>query len=104
MGIGFVELKGSIPRQQDFQAVKHQEDTKMLVEQNHLSVQGERKLEQAQSQVNKQENASPGKEKKEHNSDAYQGDGGRRRPGNKKEEKREQVLEKNARPHFDFRV
>ena len=88
MAIGFVELQGQITRAQDFTTVKHNEDTKGMVDQSNFGQQMTRQVEQQVHRVNQREQAMNRQKKfdaKEKGSNDYHGDGGRGR----KQEKRE---------------
>lgn len=57
MAIGFVEMQGQITRAQDFTTVKHNEDTKGLVDQSNFGQQMTRQVEKQTQRVNQRENA-----------------------------------------------
>lgn len=87
MAIGFVEMQGQITRAQDFTTVKHNEDTKGLVDQSNFGQVVTKQVEKQVQRVNQREKAENRQKKfdaKEKGSNEYHGDGGR---GRKKEEK-----------------
>ncbi len=82
MAIGFVEMQGQVTRAQDFTAIKHNEDTKAMVEQSNFGQQMTKQVDRQVNRVN--EGKQP--EYQEHKFDAkdkgsneYHGDGGRSR-------------------------
>lgn len=88
MAIGFVELQGQITRAQDFTTVKHNEDTKGLVDQTNFGQQMTKQVERQTQRVNQRERAENRQKKfdaKEKGSNEYHGDGGRGRKQNKPE-------------------
>lgn len=86
MAIGFVEMQGQITRAQDFTTVKHNEDTKGLVDQSNFGQQMTKQVERQTQRVNQREQAQNRQKKfdaKEKGSNEYYGDGGRgRKQGN----------------------
>lgn len=88
MAIGFVELQGQITRAQDFTTIKHQEDTKGMVDQTNFGQQVVKQVEKQVQRVNEREGAHNRQKKhdaKEKGSNEYYGDGGRNRKQEKKE-------------------
>lgn len=88
MAIGFVELQGQITRAQDFTTIKHNEDTKGMVDQTNFSQQVTKQVEKQAQRVNEQdktENRQKKHDAKEKGSNEYHGDGGRNRKQEKKE-------------------
>ena len=82
MAIGFVEMQGQITRAQDFTTVKHNEDTKGLVDQSNFGQQMTRQVERKAQRVNERERTENRQKKfdaKEKGSNEYHGDGGRNR-------------------------
>ncbi len=82
MAIGFVEMQGQITRAQDFTTVKHNEDTKGLVDQANFGQQLTRQVEKQTQRVNQKDKAENRQKKfdaKEKGSNEYHGDGGRNR-------------------------
>lgn len=82
MAIGFVELQGQITRAQDFTTVKHNEDTKGLVDQSNFGQQMTKQVEKQAQRVNQKDETKNRQKKfdaKEKGSNEYHGDGGRRR-------------------------
>lgn len=90
MAIGFVELQGQITRAQDFTTIKHNEDTKGMVDQTNFSQQMTKQVEKQVQRVNEREGAENRQKKhdaKEKGSNEYYGDGGRNRKHEKMEKK-----------------
>lgn len=88
MAIGFVELQGQITRAQDFTTIKHNEDTKGMVDQTNFGQQMTKQVEKQVYRVNerdKAENRQKRHDAKEKGSNEYYGDGGRNRKQEKKE-------------------
>lgn len=88
MAIGFVEMQGQITRAQDFTTVKHNEDTKGMVDQSNFEQQVTKQVERQAQRVNERANAENRQKKfdaKEKGSNEYHGDGGRGRKQKKKE-------------------
>lgn len=106
MAIGLVELHGQVTRAQDFTAVKHNEDSKGMVEQANVGQQMTKQVEKQVSRVNKGQQPEYHERKfdaRDKGSNEYQGDGGRKRkkPGEKDPDGK--VLMKKA-DHIDFSV
>ena len=88
MAIGFVELQGQITRAQDFTTVKHNEDTKGLVDQTNFGQQMTKQVEKQVKRVNEGKQPEYHERKfdaKDKGSNEYRGDGGRSRRKKKKE-------------------
>lgn len=88
MAIGFVEMQGQITRAQDFTTIKHNEDTKGMVDQTNFGQQMTKQVEKQAQRVNereKLENRPKRHDAKEKGSNEYYGDGGRNRKQEKKE-------------------
>ncbi len=88
MAIGQIELQGQITRAQDFTTVKHNEDTRGMVEQANVGNQFAKIVENQVKKVNKGEQPEYHNKKfdaKEKGSNEYSGDGGQK--GQKKEKK-----------------
>ncbi len=88
MAIGFVEMQGQITRAQDFTTVKHNEDTKGLVDQSNFGQQMTRQVEKQTQRVNeknKMENRQKKFDAKEKGSNEYHGDGGQSKKKTKKD-------------------
>ncbi len=88
MAIGFVEMQGQITRAQDFTTVKHNEDTKGLVDQTNFGQQMTKQVEKQTQRVNEKnrlENHQKKFDAKEKGSNEYHGDGGRSRKKAKKD-------------------
>ena len=52
MAIGFVEMQGQITRAQDFTAIKHNDDTKSMVQQANFGQQMTKQIEKQVKRVN----------------------------------------------------
>lgn len=88
MAIGFVELQGQITRAQDYTTIKHNEDTKGMVDQTNFGQQMAKQVERQTQRVNEWENTENRQKRhdaKEKGSNEYYGDGGRNRKREKKE-------------------
>lgn len=101
MAIGFVEMQGQITRAQDFTIVKHNEDTKGLVDQSNFGQQMTKQVEKQVKRVNEKEQAQNRQKKfdaKEKGSNEYHGDGGkgRKRGNQEKQEADGKVLLKGV--------
>lgn len=99
MGINRIELQGQIVRTQDYQAVKHQEDSRTSVEQTSLQSQIQKQESARLTRVQTSEHASAQNmghhDASEKGKNKYEGDGGRQR--RKKEEEDGKVLLKGVR-------
>lgn len=88
MAIGQIELQGQITRAQDFTTVKHNEDTRGMVEQANVGNQFAKQVENHVKKVSKGEQPEYHNKKfdaKEKGSNEYSGDGGQK--GRRKEER-----------------
>ena len=88
MAIGFVEMQGQITRAQDYTMLKHNDDTKGMVEQANFGQQMTKQVEKQVKRVNKGEQPEYHERKfdaKDKGSNEYHGDGGKNRKGLKKE-------------------
>lgn len=106
MAIGFVEIQGQITRAQDFTSIKHNEDTKGMVEQANFGQQMTKQIERQVNRVNQgqQPDYHEGKsDAKDKGSNEYSGDGGRSRKKKLAENPDGKVLMKKA-DRFDFTV
>lgn len=87
MAIGFVEMQGQITRAQDFTTLKHNDDSKGMVEQANVGQQMTRQIERQVNRVNKGDQPEYHEKRfdaKDKGSNEYNGDGGRsrkRKPG-----------------------
>ncbi len=87
MAIGFVEMQGQITRAQDFTTLKHNDDSKGMVEQANVGQQMTRQIERQVNRVNKGDQPEYHEkhfDAKDKGSNEYNGDGGRsrkRKPG-----------------------
>lgn len=88
MAIGFVELQGQITRAQDYTTIKHNDDTKGMVEQANFGQQMTKQVEKQVKRVNKGEQPEYHERKfdaKDKGSNEYHGDGGKGRKSARKE-------------------
>jgi hypothetical protein len=105
MTISRVALQGQVTRAQDFTTIKQNEDNKGMVDQTNFQRQFDQSVDNRLRQVNQGDRAeNEGKrfDAKEKGSGSYEGDGGR---GRKKEEKEQdgKVLIK-GRSSFDIKI
>jgi hypothetical protein len=106
MSIRPVEFNGMIQRTEDISNLKHQEDSKPLVDQQNIQSQVERKEAAARHQVVKKENSSQA----ENHADAREeGRGVYYTPSRKKKKEEEkkkpdQVVQKSMRGGFDIKI
>ena len=106
MAIGFVELQGQITRAQDFTTVKHNEDTKGMVEQANVGQEITKQVQRQVNRVNKGEQPEYHERKfdaKDKGSNEYHGDGGQARKRKKAGNPDGKVLMKKAEK-IDFSV
>ena len=106
MAIGFVEMQGQITRAQDFTSIKHNEDTRPMVEQANFGQQMIKQVERQANRVNQGEKPEYHEKKfdaKDKGSNEYYGDGGKSRKKKLKENPDGKVLMKKA-DHIDFSV
>ena len=79
MAIGFVEMQGQITRAQDFTAIKHNDDTKSMVQQANFGQQMTKQIEKQVKRVNEGKQPEYHERKfdaKDKGSNEYRGDGG----------------------------
>lgn len=103
MTISRVELQGQVTRAQDFTTIKHNEDSKVMVDQNNFQRQFDQTVENRARQVQQGDEAeNQGKrfDAKDKGNGNYAGDGGRKR---KKEEKDGRVVLKGQN-NFDMKI
>ena len=106
MAIGFVEMQGQITRAQDFTSIKHNEDSKGMVEQANFSQQMTKQIERQVSRVNQGEQPEYHERKfdaKDKGSNEYSGDGGQSGKRKPRQNPDGKVLMKKA-DGFDFSV
>lgn len=106
MAIGFVEMQGQITRAQDFTAIKHNEDTKGMVEQANFGQQMTKQIERQVNRVNEGKQPEYQERKfdaKDKGDNEYKGDGGRSRKKKLEENPDGKVLMKKL-SNFDFTV
>ena len=99
MAIGFVEMQGQITRAQDFTTVKHNEDTKGMVDQANFGQQMTKQVEKQVQRVNERDRAENHQKKhdaKEKGNNEYHGDGGRGRKRERKDPDDGKVLLKGV--------
>ena len=106
MAIGFVEMQGQITRAQDFTSIKHNEDTRPMVDQANFGEQVTRQVERQVNRVN--QGAQPdyhqgNSDAKDKGSNEYHGDGGRNRKKKLAQNPDGKVLMKKS-GHIDFSV
>lgn len=95
MAIGFVEMQGQITRAQDFTTIKHNEDTRGMVEQANVGQQMTRQVDRQVNRVNKGDQPEYHERKfdaKDKGSNEYYGDGGKGRKEKQKQEADGKVL------------
>lgn len=100
MAIGFVEMQGQITRAQDFTTIKHNEDTRGMVEQANVDQQLTKQVERQIKRVNQGDQPDYHDRKfdaKDKGSNEYHGDGGRGRKNKQKKEEDGKVLLKGIR-------
>ena len=88
MAIGFVEMQGQITRAQDYTTMKHNDDTKGMVEQANFGQQMTKQVEKQDKRVNQKDQPEYHNRKidaKDKGSNEYRGDGGKNRKNLKKE-------------------
>ena len=90
MAIGFVEMQGQITRAQDFTAIKHNDDTKSMVQQANFGQQMTKQIEKQVKRVN--EGKQPEYHERKFDAKEYRGDGGKSR-----RDKREQEQEPDGK-------
>ena len=82
MAIGPIELNGAMTRLQDFTSLKHNEDTKGVVDQTNFQTEFHKEIDNKLTQVHKGDDTLYGEEKydaKEKGHGSYESDGGKRR-------------------------
>ena len=105
MAIGPLTLNGSMQRLQDVSTIKHNEDSKVFVDQNNFQTQFNKQIDHRLNQVHKSDNADKQSKKfdaKEKGNGTYSGDGGKNRKKNEKAPEG-RVIPKNM-GGFDFKV
>lgn len=105
MTISRVELQGQITRAQDFTNIKHNEDTRGMVEQNQIAKNESAAAELKFHHVNDSEHTENRQRRfdaKEEGSNQYQGDGGRNRKN--KQEPDGKVFLKTPQHGFDLKI
>lgn len=106
MTISRVELQGQITRATDFTTIKHQEDSKGMVEQSSIHHQMDKKEEVKSRQVQQKDHTENGEKRfdaREQGNGFYHGDGGKRRK-EKKEEDGKVIMKGHGMGGFDIRV
>lgn len=105
MAINPVTLNGTLSRVQDMTMLKHNEDTKGAVNQNHFQVQFQKEVESSVNRVHHSDDtdmAKNRKDAKDKGDNEYAGDGGRRRRQN--DEKKDGKVVVRGRSSFDMKV
>lgn len=105
MTISRVELQGQITRAQDFTTIKHNDDIQPQVQQSSLMQNRQQAAELKLHHVNEKEEAENRQNKfdaKEKGSNQYQGNGGRSRKENGKNDGK--VVLKGQQHGFDFKI
>lgn len=85
MAIGPVVINGTVSRLQDMSAMKHNEDSKVFVDQNNFQAQFHKQIDSKLNQVHSSDNADNYQKKfdaKEKGNGSYEGDGGKKREKN----------------------
>lgn len=106
MAIGFVEMQGQITRAQDFTSIKHNDDTRPMVDQANFGQQITKQVERQVNRVNQGEQPEYHEKKfdaKDKGSNEYHGDGGKSRKKKLEENPDGKVLMKKVNS-FDFSV
>ena len=106
MAIGFVEMQGQITRAQDFTSIKHNEDTRPMVDQANFGEQMTKQVERHVNRVNQGEQPEYHEgsfDAKEKGSNEYHGDGGQSRKKKLVDNPDGKVLMKKT-SNFDFSV
>lgn len=99
MAISMIEFQGQIPRQQDFQTIKQNEDTRPMVDYGNFQNQVNRNAESASSQVIRRNEAEWNEDDREQGGSSYHGDGGR----NRKKQVEDKIIKKE-KDSFDIRI
>lgn len=106
MSIRPIDFNGMIQRTEDVGNIKHQEDSKPIVDQQNIQTQVEQKKDAAMHQVNNKEDSSGAKNQADARDEGkgiyYETTAGKR----KKEEKKEpgRVVKKNMGGSFDVKI
>ena len=106
MAIGFVEMQGQITRAQDFTSIKHNEDSRPMVDQANFGQQMNKQIDRQVNRVNQGEQPEYHEKKfdaKDKGSNEYHGDGGKSRKKKLEQDPDGKVLMKKAN-HIDFSV
>ncbi|MBD5449404.1 MAG: hypothetical protein HDR28_04465 [Lachnospiraceae bacterium] len=106
MAIGLVEMHGQITRAQDFTSIKHNEDSKGMVEQANFGQQMTKQVEKQVNRVNKGDQPEYHERKfdaKDKGDNEYHGDGGKNKKKKTVKDPDGKVLMKRA-DHIDFSV
>lgn len=106
MAIGFVEMQGQITRAQDFTSIKHNDDSRGMIEQANVGQQMTKQVEKQVHRVNQGQQPEYHERKfdaKDKGDNEYRGDGGKKRKKKPGENPDGKVLMKKA-DHIDFSV
>lgn len=105
MGIGPLELSGIMSRTQDFATIKQQEDNRNIVNHQNFANQLNKQVNSKVNTVERGNDTNNDQKKfdaKEKGSNEYNGDGGKRRNDQKKNEG--VVVKRNVTSSFDIRI
>lgn len=106
MAINPLILQGPITRSQDFTTIKHNEDTKGMVDQMNIQKQFDHQVDNRLHQVQKKddtENEGKQYDAKEKGNGQYTGDGGQKQKKGKKEQADGKVFLK-GQSNFDIKI
>ena len=107
MSISRIELQGQITRAQDYTTIKHNEDNKVMVDQNNFQMQFNKTVDHKMNQVHHKENAENAEKRfdaKDKGNGEYAGDGGRQRRGKGKDAETAANVMKGYRGGFDIKI
>lgn len=107
MAISPIVLQGQVSRAQDFSTIKHNEDSKVVVDQNNFHNKFNKAVDNRLNQVHHSDNAENGEKRydaKEKGNGQYSGDGGKNQKKDSEEEKTDgKVTVKNI-SRFDVKI
>ena len=104
MAVGPVTINGAIQRSQDMSMLKQQEDSRPVVEQQHIQAQIKTQESRLLKQVNHADDASQHKKKydaKEKGSNEYEGQNHKKKK--QQEKNKDQVVFTQGSSHFDMK-
>ncbi len=105
MAFGSIEIT-TITRSQDYTTIKHNQDNKVVTDQNNSGIQVQKQTQELTKEVHSGNNAEWYKKKpdaKEKGNGGYSGDGGQKRKKKQQQEQQSRVVLK-GRQGFDIRV